>query len=91
MDLLSIIADDGELPSMAVERRELEKLIAEALEVLPEQEKLIVALYYQEELTLREISEIVNLGTSRVSELKTTSILRLRASIVNRWPTPRGR
>jgi len=91
MDLLSIIADDGELPSMAVERRELEKLIAEALEVLPEQEKLIVALYYQEELTLREISEIVKLGTSRVSELKTTSILRLRASIVNRWPTPRGR
>jgi RNA polymerase sigma factor for flagellar operon FliA len=90
-DLLSIIADDGELPSMAVERRELEKLIADALEVLPEQEKLIVALYYQEELTLREISEIVKLGTSRISELKTTSILRLRASIVNRWPTPRGR
>jgi len=91
MDLLSTIADNGELPSMAVERRELEKLIAEAVEVLPEKEKLIVALYYQEELTLREISEIVNLGTSRVSELKTTSILRLRASIVSRWPTPRGR
>jgi RNA polymerase sigma factor for flagellar operon FliA len=91
MDLLSILADDGELPSMAVERRELEKLIADAVEVLPEQEKLIIALYYQEELTLREISEIVKLGTSRVSELKTTSILRLRASIVDKWPTPRGR
>ena len=76
---------------MAVERRELERLVADALEVLTPQEKLIVALYYQEELTLREISEIVNLGTSRVSELKTTSILRLRASIVDRWPTPRGR
>ena len=74
-----------------VERRELEQLVAGALEVLTPQEKLIVALYYQEELTLREISEIVNLGTSRVSELKTTSILRLRACIVDRWPTPRGR
>jgi len=91
MDLLSIIADGGELPSMAVERRELERLVAGALEVLTPQEKLIIALYYQEELTLREISEIVNLGTSRVSELKTTSILRLRANIVDRWPTPRGR
>jgi RNA polymerase sigma factor for flagellar operon FliA len=91
MDLLSRIADDGELPSTAVERRELERLIAEGVNALPEQEKLIVALYYQEELTLREISEVVKLGTSRISELKTTSILRLRASIVEKWPTPRGR
>ena len=91
MDLLSTIADDGELPSVAVERKELERLIEDAVELLPEQEKLIVALYYQEELTLREISEVIKLGTSRISELKTTSILRLRASILKRWPTPRGR
>jgi RNA polymerase sigma factor for flagellar operon FliA len=90
-DLLSIIPDTTELPSMTVERKELERLIAEAVEELPAQEKLIVALYYQEGLTLREISEVVKLGTSRVSELKTTSILRLRAGIVDRWPTPRGR
>jgi RNA polymerase sigma factor for flagellar operon FliA len=90
-DLLSIIPDSAELPSIAVERKELERLIAEALEDLPAQEKLIIALYYQEGLTLREISEIVKLGTSRVSELKTTSILRLRAVIVDKWPTPRGR
>jgi RNA polymerase sigma factor FliA len=50
-----------------------------------------MALYYQEELTLREIGEIVKLGTSRVSELKTTSILRLRARILDKWPTTRGR
>lgn len=91
LDPLSIIADDAELPSIAVERRELEGIIADAVEVLPDLEKLIVALYYQEELTLREISEIVKLGTSRVSEIKTTSILRLRASIVDRWPMHKGR
>jgi RNA polymerase sigma factor for flagellar operon FliA len=91
MDLLSIIPDTSELPGMALERRELERLIANALDQLPAQEKLIIALYYQEELTLRAISEIVKLGTSRISELKTMSILRLRAMIVDQWPTPRGR
>jgi RNA polymerase sigma factor FliA len=91
IDLLSIIPDTAELPSTAVERRELQRLIADAVEDLPAQEKLIMALYYQEELTLREIGEIVKLGTSRVSELKTTSILRLRARILDKWPTARGR
>ena len=90
-DLLSTIASSDESPSATVERTELERLIASAVEKLPEAEKLILALYYQEELTLREIGEIVNLRVSRVSELKTTSILRLRASVAANWPTPRGR
>lgn len=90
-DLLSIIPSDDELPSAAVERSELEQLIAHAIDELPEAEKLILALYYQEELTLREIGDIVNLRVSRVSELKTTSLLRLRAYVAQQWPTPRGR
>ena len=90
-DLLSTIASSDELPSATVERAELERLISSAVDKLPECEKLILALYYQEELTLREIGEIVNLRVSRVSELKTTSILRLRSSVAANWPTPRGR
>ena len=90
-DLLSIIPSGDELPLAAVERIELESLIARAVEQLPEPEKLILALYYQEELTLREIGDIVNLRVSRVSELKTTSILRLRAFVGQQWPTLRGR
>lgn len=90
-ELLSVIPDNSELPSASLERRELEKIIAEAIEELPDPERLIVALYYQKELTLKEISGIVKLGTSRVCELKTTSILRLRAGIMDRWPTTRGR
>jgi RNA polymerase sigma factor for flagellar operon FliA len=90
-DLLSIIPSGDELPSAIVERAELERLIARAVDQLPEPEKLILALYYQEELTLREIGDIVNLRVSRVSELKTTSILRLRAYVAQQWPTPRGR
>jgi RNA polymerase sigma factor FliA len=90
-DLLSIIPSGDELPSATVERAELERLISKAVDQLSEPEKLILALYYQEELTLREIGEIVNLRVSRVSELKTTSILRLRAYVSEQWPTPRGR
>lgn len=90
-ELLSIIPSPEELPSATVERAQLERLIADALEQLPEPEKLILALYYQEELTLREIGDIVKLRVSRVSELKTTSILRLRAHIAQQWPTSRGR
>ncbi len=90
-DLLSILPSDDELPSATLERAELERLIAAAIEQLPEPEKLILALYYQEELTLREIGGIVNLRVSRVSELKTTSILRLRSYVAQQWPTPRGR
>jgi RNA polymerase sigma factor FliA len=90
-DLLSILPSSEELPSVTVERAELERLIARAVDQLPEPEKLILALYYQEELTLREIGDIVNLRVSRVSELKTTSILRLRAYVAQQWPTPRGR
>lgn len=90
-ELLQLIPSGDESPSSTVERLELERLIARAVDQLPESEKLILALYYQEELTLREIGEIVNLRVSRVSELKTTSILRLRAFVAEQWPTTRGR
>lgn len=89
--LLSIIPDTGELPSVKLERSELQKLILNAFKKLPEQEKTILALYYNEGMNLRQIGDVVKLGVSRVSELKTTSILRLRAHVADQWPTPRGR
>jgi RNA polymerase sigma factor FliA len=89
-ELLSLIPSEDELPSDTLERNELERLVAKGVEQLPESEKLILALYYQEELTLREIGEIVNLRISRVSELKTLSILRLRSYVAAQWPMTRG-
>jgi len=88
--LLSIIPDNGELHSTTLERAELEKLVAEAVQQLPEIERLILALYYQSELTLREIGQIVKLSVSRVSELKTLAILRVRTCISARWPMTKG-
>jgi RNA polymerase sigma factor for flagellar operon FliA len=90
-DLLKYISDDEEKwPSRIVERAELERLLAGAIEKIPAIERMVLSLYYREELTLREIAKIVELHESRVSQLKTQAILRLRGYISKRWPTERG-
>jgi RNA polymerase sigma factor for flagellar operon FliA len=91
-NLLKFVADDEEQwPSRVVERRELHRLLAEAIDNMPPIEKTVLSLYYHEELTLREISKIVQLHESRISQLKTQAVLRLRSYMGKRWPTPRGR
>lgn len=90
-DLLQFIPDDEEnWPSRLLERAELERLLAEAIEKTPYIERTVLSLYYYEELTLREIAEIVDLHESRVSQLKSQAILRLRGYIRKRWPSERG-
>jgi len=90
-DLLNFIADDEEAwPSRLVERRELQKLLAEAISKMPDIEKTVLSMYYHEELTLREISKVVNLHESRISQLKSQAILRLRTYMEKRWPAPKG-
>ena len=90
-DLLKFVSDDEESwPSRLLERGELKKLLAEAISKMPDVEKTVLSLYYHEELTLREISKILRLHESRISQLKSQAILRLRAYMEKRWPNPRG-
>lgn len=90
-DLLRYIADDEEhWPERVVERTELERLLAEAIERMPYVERTVLSLYYHEELTLREISKVVRLHESRVSQLKSQGVLRLRSYIEKRWPHRKG-
>ena len=90
-DLLKFVSDDEESwPSRLLERGELKKLLAEAISKMPDVEKMVLSLYYHEELTLREISKILRLHESRISQLKSQAILRLRAYMEKRWPNPRG-
>jgi RNA polymerase sigma factor for flagellar operon FliA len=90
-DLLQLVADrDDNLPSKLLERAELEKLLAEVIGHMPRIEQTVLSLYYQEELTLREIAEVVDLHESRISQLKSQAILRIRNHVEKRWPTPRG-
>ncbi|MBV8845413.1 MAG: FliA/WhiG family RNA polymerase sigma factor [Bryobacterales bacterium] len=90
-DLLRYVSDDEEeWPSRVLERSELQKLLADAITRMPEIERTVLSLYYYEELTLREISKIVHLHESRISQLKSQAILRLRSYMERRWPTMRG-
>ena len=62
-------------------RRRLREALADAIARLPEREKLVVTLYYYEELTLREIGEVLGVTESRVSQLHTKAILRLKSRL----------
>lgn len=91
-DLLKYISDDEEgWPDRILERNELERLLKQAIEKMPYVEKTILSLYYQEEMTLREIAKVVRLHESRVSQLKSQAILRLRSYVEKKWPLSRGR
>jgi len=80
--LADVTADDQEKTAdERVEEAELRECMVEFLKELPEQEKLVIALYYYEELTLKEIGEIMGLTESRVSQIHTRAILDLRARL----------
>ncbi|HDL8661551.1 TPA: RNA polymerase sigma factor FliA [Yersinia enterocolitica] len=61
----------------------LRQRVIEAIEALPEREKMVLTLYYQEELNLKEIGAVLEVGESRVSQLHSQAIKRLRARLNN--------
>ena len=61
-----------------IESEEQQQIVVEAVEKLSEKEKMVVALYYREELTLKEIAAVMNLSESRISQIHAQAILRLR-------------
>ena len=75
-------------PQSTLSQTELREAIADAIARLPEREKLVVTLYYYEELTLREIGEVLGVTESRVSQLHTKAILRLKARLGGTRPGP---
>lgn len=85
-----VSSDDSNLPSRILERQELERLVTEAIEKMPKIERTVLSLYYFEELNLREIAQVMDLHLSRISQLKTQAILRLRSVLQKRWPSTRG-
>src|ERR1044071_7986982 len=80
VSLLDTIEDEsGPRPETALDETEMREALADAISRLPEREKLVITLYYYEELTLREIGEVLGVTESRVSQLHTKAILRLRS------------
>lgn len=76
-----VAIEPAEGPHARFEREELRGLLARAVAQLPDRERQILALYYEEELTLAEIGEVIGVGESRVSQLRTQAVARLRSSL----------
>jgi RNA polymerase sigma factor for flagellar operon FliA len=82
VSLLDTLEDPESVkPADALDETEIREALAEAISRLPEREKLVVTLYYYEELTLREIGEVLGVTESRVSQLHAKAILRLRSRL----------
>ena len=82
VSLLNTLVDDRSPdPAAVMDQTDLKDRVADAISRLPEREKLVVALYYYENLTLREIGEVLGVTESRVSQLHTKAVLRLRGRL----------
>ena len=82
VSLLDTLQDpDAPDPAHVMDMTDLKDRVADAIARLPEREKLVVALYYYENLTLREIGEVLGVTESRVSQLHTKAVLRLRSRL----------
>ncbi len=69
-------------PENIIEKEEIRSVIVEAIKQLPDKEKKVIVLYYYEDLTLKEIGEVLEVTESRVSQLHTKAILRLRGKLM---------
>jgi RNA polymerase sigma factor for flagellar operon FliA len=76
--LLELCFDPSDGPEVRLQRAELRQHLARAITKLPERERHILAMYYQEEMTLAEIGRVIGVGESRVSQLRSLAISRLR-------------
>ncbi len=70
-------------PDTIVEREEIKRVIVEAISELPEKEKKVLILYYYEDLTLKEIGHVLGVTESRISQLHTKAVMRLRSKLTN--------
>lgn len=68
-------------PEESVEKKELSRMLAEALELLTEKEKKVITLYYFEELTLKEISNVLEVSESRISQLHTRALQKMKTKM----------
>ena len=70
-----------EQPETVVEKAELTRMISEALEQLTEKEKQVVLMYYYEDMTLKEISCVLSVSESRVSQLHTKALIKMKNNL----------
>jgi len=80
--LMDVIQDpQAQDPNAMAEYAEMKAMLAEAIDKLPERERLVIALYYYEGLTLKEIGQVLGVTESRISQMHSKAILRLRGRL----------
>jgi len=81
-DIMEVLAGTKETdPETLARVEEIKGIIAKAIDMLPEKERLVVSLYYYEELTMKEIGEVLGITESRISQIHTKCVFRLRAKL----------
>lgn len=88
INYVDLIVDQNANPSGEVEGRELRSLLARGVDRLPERERLVVALYYYEGLTFKEIGKVLGVSESRVYQLHTQAMTRLRGFMKGEGSVP---
>ena len=81
LSLSDLIADGSASPLQHIEHKDLRRHLAKAVDKLPPRERQVIALYYLEELTMKEIGEVLGITESRVSQLRSQAVLRIRANL----------
>ena len=75
------IQSDSPNPMDQIQKRDFQRCLAEAISTLPEREQLVLSLYYDDELNLREVGEVLGVSESRVSQIHSQAALRLRSKL----------
>lgn len=79
--LIDALSDDSASPFDKAQERELKEVLIESLQNLSEQERRVIILYYYRELTLKEIGDVLNVSESRISQIHTKAVFRLRSRL----------
>jgi RNA polymerase sigma factor for flagellar operon FliA len=79
--------DDAPGPLQRAETQDLKRHLAAAIDQLPWREKVVMSLYYYEELTMQEIGTVLDVTESRISQLHTKAILHVRATLQHLTPS----
>lgn len=81
-EILSYYLDEhASSPDLMMEKNEMKEMIAGFIKNLPQKEQLVLSMYYLDDLNLKEVGKIMNLTESRISQIRTSAILRLRAKL----------
>ena len=76
-----ILQDEKDWPSHKIRFAEVREMVAESIQSLPEKERMVISLYYYDELTMKEIGHVLKFTESRVSQIHTKAVLRLRSKM----------